>query len=56
MKISSTPPPAPPPMAEAAEGPGPEVRNDHDGDDGAAKAAPRAAPPQGQGKLVDKSA
>lgn len=55
LKISSTTPPITPPTAEAAEGPGPEIRNDGDGDDAAAKASPRPALPPGQGVIVDKS-
>ena len=55
MKISNTAPPVAPPMPEAAEGPGPDVRNDGDGDDVAAKVAPRPTLPRGQGVILDKS-
>ncbi len=56
MKISSVTPPIPTPTAEAAEGPGPDIRNDHDADDGAAaKAAPRAPLQPGQGTRLDKN-
>jgi hypothetical protein len=40
---------------EAAEPKGPELTNDHDGDDAAAAKTP-AAPPPGQGTMIDKTA
>ena len=57
MSISSIGAPSTPPpvqVAEAAEPKGPEVRNDHDGDDGAAPA--RSTPPLGQGVRLDTTA
>lgn len=48
--VGSTPPIK---LPEAAEPKGPELTNDHDGDD--APARPAALPP-GQGTVVDKSA
>ena len=47
---------APPALAEAREPKGPDVRNDHDGDDAAAKAPVQAAAPQGQGVKLDTTA
>lgn len=42
-------------LAEQREAPGPDVVNDHDGDDGAA-AAKAPPPPAGMGTIVDKTA
>ena len=52
MNISSVTPSAPS-SSERLEPKGPDVSNDRDGDDAAAKAPVQAAAPQGQGAKVD---
>ena len=56
MTVSNVGPaatPQPPRQPEPAEVKGPEVKNDHDGDDGAAVSA---ALPKGQGTRIDTKA
>jgi hypothetical protein len=55
MSVNSVGGPPPIKTPEAAEPKGPELTNDHDGDDAGAARTP-AAPPPGQGTMLDKKA
>lgn len=56
MNVSSVGGATPIKTPAAAEPKGPEVTNDHDGDDAATKPAAPAALPPGQGTMIDKKA
>ena len=52
--VAASPPVKPP---EPVKAKAPDVKNDRDGDDaGASKTPVQAAPPPGQGKIVNKTA